>query len=641
MKTPRSIGVVLAVLAASFHPAAAAEPSAPEPAPNFVMILVDDLGWQDVKCYDIDEPSPVETPNIDALAKRGILFREAYSPAPSCTPSRCAIMSGVHPARSQTTHVAGGTPPAGPRGAAMLSPWFSGRMPAEELTLAKLLRQNGYATGHAGKWHMAADHFAFPGPTDQGFDFTTHRSGYDVRGVQTGMKNRLQGFATSDPGDPYRLDEEGFPTDPVTSGALEFMADNKDKPFFLYYATWLVHGPIQSRSKALLEKYCRKLGAPYPENPEGWGLDGQRNPYYCAMVETLDHYVGKLVEFLEETDDPRNPGRKLIDNTYVFFTSDNGGAEGVQNEVVTDNSPLDKGKTSPKEGGVRVPFVVTGPGIPAGRESDVVVNGIDFYPTIAALAGLPRPEGKQLDGANLVPLLTGDPGDAALVRGPDGQPRGEMIWHYPHGGSTSYQSTIRAGDFKLIKNHDLSRPATPEFELYRLYRTQNGTKERVDIEEAKNLAASMPDKVAELDARLMASLGEMKATFPHYNPDFTRELPGKDKVPSVTGQRLDGRRVELDYRENGARVVRADIIYSTNGSRVHEEWFRLPADLPEAGKVTATLPADATHYFVGLVDENDFLVSYPVPAKQPADGGKPAGFAPSALPADSAVKKSP
>ena len=146
-----------------------------KPAPNIILMLADDLGWQDVKCYDVDEPSPMETPHLDELAKRGVLFKNGYSPAPTCAPSRCAIMSGVHPARAQKTHVVGGDPPSANDSTPLITPWYSGRMPANELTLAKILRQNGYATGHTGKWHMAKEHFSFPAPMDQGFDFTTHR----------------------------------------------------------------------------------------------------------------------------------------------------------------------------------------------------------------------------------------------------------------------------------------------------------------------------------------------------------------------------------------------------------------------------------------------------------------------------------
>jgi uncharacterized sulfatase len=587
-------------------------PTIAAPAPNIVLMLVDDLGWQDVKCYDIDEPSPMETPNIDALAARGVLFRSGYSAAPTCSPSRCAIMSGNHPARAHKTHVLGGDPPGAPANATLITPWYSGRMPENELTLAKVLRQHGYATGHTGKWHMAKDHYSFPGPLDQGFDFTSHRSGFDARGVQSGMANRIKDFATDQPNDPYRLDAKGFPTDPVTTAALEFMETNKAKPFFLYYATWLVHTPIYSRSKVLLEKYCKKLGVDFPTDPGEWTLEGQKNPYYCAMVETLDHYVGQLVEFLETTDDPRNPGHKLIDNTYLFFTSDNGGMEGSRNEVITDNAPLDKGKMSPKEGGVRVPFLIAGPGISAGKESDVMVNGLDFYPTILSMSGIAKPKGKNLDGADLLPLLKGTVGDPSLVRDQHGKQRTEMVWHYPHGGATSFQSTIRTADFKLIRNYDIHSGNVPPLELYRLAETKNGKTTRVDIEEAKNLAGEMPEKAAALNARLSDIFTEMKASLPYLNPDCKFPLPNQKHVPTVTGHKVDGQTVTASYQENGARVVRADVIYAIHPGEKTEEWFRAFGEI-DNGVVKATLPPEATHAYINLVDENNFLVSHPKP----------------------------
>ena len=602
-----------------------------KPAPNIVLMYVDDLGWQDVKCYDIGDPAPMETPNIDALAARGVLFRNGYSPAPTCAPSRCAVMSGIHPARAQKTHVVGGDPPAANASTRMITPWYSGRMPADELTLAKVLRQHGYATGHTGKWHMAKEHFSFPGPLDQGFDFTTHRSGFDVRGVQTAMKNRLEGFATKKESDPYRLDAQGFPTDPVTTAALDFMATNKEKPFFLYYATWMVHTPIQSRSKELLEKYCRKLGLDYPTTPEGWELEGQTNPFYCAMVETLDHYVGQIVEFLESTDDPRNPGHKLIDNTYIFFTSDNGGMEGGHGEIITDNAPLDKGKMSSKEGGIRVPFLVAGPGIPAGKDSDVVVNGLDFYPTILSMAGIEKPESKHLDGSDLVPLLTKNPTDPALVLAENGTPRNEMVWHYPHGGATSFQSAIRLGDYKLIKNYDTVGSQVPPLELYRLVDTKSGKSERADLEESRNMAQDMPDKAAELERRLNAILGEMKASAPYLNPDFKHSLPNKNQVPEVLEVTHTKKAIKVAFKERGAAVVRVDLIYATNGMTKDEEWFRAPATISESSLATGVLPPDATHVFVNLIDQNNFMVSYPKPLKKPSGPKNISCFAGSAF----------
>ncbi|NIL95795.1 MAG: sulfatase-like hydrolase/transferase, partial [Planctomycetales bacterium] len=416
--------------------------------PNVVLIYIDDLGWQDLKCYDIDEPSPYETPHIDALAKRGVLFWDAYSPAPTCSPSRGAVLAGKHPARLQRTHVLGGKPPRAknPQRDRMINPWHMGRLGVEETTIAELLNAHGYRTGHSGKWHIAINHNSYPQPKDHGFDVTSKG-----RGVNTKMNpHRLTGFATDQPGDAYRMDPQGFPRDEVTENALRFMRESQDQPFFLYYATWLVHYPIQTRSRALLEKYCQKLGVEFPTDPNGWKLGGQRNPYYGAMVEMLDHYVGQLIDYLNNTEDPRWPGHKLIENTYLIFSSDNGGTKGGHGETFTDNAPLAGGKGSTQEGGVRVPLIIAGPGVQTGAESRVMVNGIDFYPTILAWTKLDPPPGVQLDGCDLSTLLAENPADPGLVKNASGQVRGAMMHHFPHGAYPT--SAIRSGGYKLIYN---------------------------------------------------------------------------------------------------------------------------------------------------------------------------------------------
>ena len=132
------------------------------------------------------------------------------------------------------------------------------------------------------------------------------------------MNNRLEGFATDKPKDSYRLDENGFPFHQTNEDALTFIDENKDKPFFLYYATWLVHSPIHTRSKELLDKYAQKLGVD-PAKPTGQETPGQVNPFYCAMVEELDYYLGVVINHLNETDDPRWPGHKLSENTYLIL----------------------------------------------------------------------------------------------------------------------------------------------------------------------------------------------------------------------------------------------------------------------------------------------------------------------------------
>ena len=578
--------------------------------PNILLLLTDDLGWQDVKCYDIDEPSPMETPNIDALAKKGVMFWQGYSPAPTCAPSRGAIMSGAHPARSQYTHVVGGMPPGAihKTGHRMMPPWYSGRYPAGSASLPQALKSNGYTTGHSGKWHLAQKHVSFPQPEDLGFDWSR-----SVHGVTARMKpHRLTGFATDKPNDPYRLDENGFATHQLSIDALSFVKENKHKPFFLFYATKLVHTPIHTRSERLLKKYCKKLGVELPENPQEWNGEGQTNPFYCAMVEELDYYVGQMFNYLEAAEDPRWPGHKLSENTYIIFTSDNGGMERMPGDNITDNYPLDRGKISAMEGGTRVPLIITGPGIDAGVESDVMINGLDFYPTILALTGTQVPEGKKFDGCDISELLKKDPADPKLVKGDDGSVRDTMLWHFPN--SQALESTIRMGDYKLVRNYDhLDNARENELELYRLYETNNGKQLRVDIEEAKNLADFMPEKAQAMNAELSERLTEMKASYPYYNPHFKATLANKEKVPSVLSFVKNGDVVEFLYQENGANLVRAQLIYTLNGGEkvFDEEWFRKPATLMPGNKISATLPKGTTHYVINLIDENNFLVSYP------------------------------
>ncbi|MGB1130072.1 MAG: sulfatase [Haloferula sp.] len=604
------VGVLLVLTFAAFiggNPVRAKDDGRPS-RPNVVLILTDDLGWQDVKCYDIDEPSPMETPHLDGLAGKGVMFWQGYAPAPTCAPTRCAIMSGVHPARAQKTHVVGGAPPTPhhKQGSRVMPPWYSGRMPADEITLPKALKKHGYVTGHSGKWHMAIDHHAYPQPEDQGFDFTRSNRGATI----PARPDRVSGFDSPDSKAPHGLDDEGFPVDQTTEEALQFLRENHSKPFFLYYATWLVHTPIHTRSRALLEKYCRKLEVPFPTDPTKWELEGQRNPYYCAMVEQLDHYVGRVVRYLEDTDDPRWPGHKLIENTYIIFTSDNGGMERTPGEIITDNAPLDRGKISAREGGTRVPLMIVGPGIPQGVRTDVMANGLDFYPTIFSLAGLDLPDGKKFDGCDLKPLLTGDPRRADLVRHSDGSVRDTMVWHFPH--SAAMESTIRVGDWKLIHKYDhLANRHLEKYQLFRLYRTVDGKSNREDIEEARDLAKKEPEKVAELAAELDHQLAGMKASYPYYNPHNRHALPHKEKVPVVDSHKQTGDKVVLRYREKGSKVVRADLIYTRNGGQRYEEWYRAPAVIGENLTVTAELPEGTTHYVVNLIDEHQFLRSYP------------------------------
>ena len=205
------------------------------------------------------------------------------------------------------------------------------------------------------------------------------------------------------------------------------------------------------------------------------------------MVEMFDHYVGQLLRYLEETPDPRWPGHMLIENTYVILTSDNGGMERVPNEIITDNYPLDRGKINAREGGVRVPLIISGPEIRGGQQSNVMINGIDFYPTILSWTGTPRPESQVLDGCDISSLLRENPNLADLVKERKTVKSGNsMIWHFPHG--VAQQSTLRRGGWKLIHNY---MPGRSPVELYKLYEKYPNPSKRVDIEEASKPSGSI------------------------------------------------------------------------------------------------------------------------------------------------------
>jgi arylsulfatase A-like enzyme len=548
----------------------------------------------------VDEPSPYETPNIDKLAKEGVLFWQAYSPAPTCSPSRGAILSGKHPVRIERTNVRGGHPPLPfNNGSTLISPWMRGALDASEVTIAESLQSNGYKTGHSGKWHVGAARSDVPLPKQQGFDFSKHGFGAHKR-----VKNRTTEFATTAPSDPFRLDENGFPFDDITQDGIDFMAKYKEDPFFLFYAPRLVHTPIQTRSEALLRKYYKKLNIAYPKKDDVWDQPGQKNAYYGAMVEMLDYYTGQLINYLESTDDPRWPGHKLIENTYVIFTSDNGGMEQHTKEIITDNYPLDKGKINAKEGGVRVPLIITGPSIAPNVKSDVMVNGIDFYPTILSWTGTKKQDNQLLDGADLSVLLGKDPTDSKLViDASTNQPRNSMMWHFPN---SSMQSTLRIGDYKLVRDYTDTKEET-SLALYQLY--ENGSN-RVDIEEAKNLTATMPEKAKEMNQLLQERLDKLNARYPFLNPTSKKSLPNKEKVPTIVDHGSEDNTVWLKFKNNGAKVVKGELIYTKNGGIKGEIWFPVPMELT-GDKVSVSLPKGTTHYVFNLVDENNYLISYP------------------------------
>ncbi len=594
--------ILLAGAAAGVTPKTFPQPHA---GPNFIIFLADDLGWQDTSLNDVDDPTPWATPNVDRLAAVSVNFHDGYASAPTCSPTRGALLTGKHPARTGLTHVYGGIPPSTRQQASHMDPWYPGRIDVGETTIADALRAAGYRTGVSGKWHVAVQHNAYPTAMDQGFTWMGRSLGVSARM----LPDRLSDFATDDPEDPYRIGDDGYPYDATTEDALGFIEANKEHPFFLYLSHWLVHTPVQTRSRELLQKYCDLLGLPFPGDPGPFPQPGQRNPYYAAMVDKLDWSLGRVLDYLEATPDPRHPGKKLIETTYIIFSSDNGGVIQAAGEQITTNAPLSEGKASAWEGGVRVPFVIGGPGVGGPRTSREIVSLTDLFPTIMSLAGIEvDPEHKaSLDGVDLTPYLLGHDDE---VKAGDGLRRDTLFWHYPH--TAALQSAMRRGDFKLLKNF-----RDNDYFLFRLY---DEAGDRLDWEEAVDLAGQSPyeDVLADMAAELEAFFADTAAVAPYLNPghDQVHLFPGHDRVPAFVEEGFNAlsRNAYATYSAgpDWSPVVRAYLLYTPNGGGGYrdEEWFALEAQIDEDnGRVHAALPADATHFVFNLVDENNFLVS--------------------------------
>jgi arylsulfatase A-like enzyme len=572
--------------------------------PNIILFYADDLGWQDTQLNDEGAIVPWETPNMLSLAAEGAKFSQAYSPAPTCAPSRTAMMSGHHTTQTKMTHVAGGRIPevnTNNDANKLIHPYYSGRLQVEETTIAEALSPAGYATGHVGKWHMSYKHNTFPEAVDQGFDYQ-----FTERGMHSGMDNRTIGYATDAADDPYRIDEDGRPYDSVTESALDFLEDNvtDEKPFFLYMATWLVHTPIQTRDLALLTYYANKLGIDVPTTDTDIKTGGQTNPYYGAMVSTLDWSLGKIVDYLKATDDPRNPGKKLFETTYIIFSSDNGGSENKGAEIITDNFPLDEGKKHAQEGGIRTPLVITGPNIPVG-EFDNVVSHLDFFPTILSLTGttVDNSISDKLDGVDLTSLIKGE---SLIVKDSNGNERTDLFWHFPHNQDHQMQSAIRSGNYKLYKNY-----VDGSYEVYQLYNS-DGTNN--DLEEAINIIDIISESTkVELISKLETFLTGNNARIPQWNADYSgtdAPLENQNNVPSIISTSFDqNTNTATTVVSNTASQSAIDTAYYLyQKSDSDDEWFELPATV-NGNTVTATdIHKDATMLVFTLIDENNFLI---------------------------------
>jgi len=453
---------------------AAAGPGADRP-PNILFIFIDDMGWRDVGFMGSQY---YETPNIDGLARAGMIFTNAYANAPNCAPTRACLMSGQYGPR-HGVYTVGSSERGNAAGRKLIPIANNDTLPSRVVTLAESLKAAGYATGHFGKWHLGGKDPTKP--EGQGFDV-------NVAGNLAG--NPRSYFS------PYRNPDlpDGpkgeYLTDRLTAEVIRFIDTHRDGPFFIYLPHYAVHTPLQAK-KELIEKY---------KNKKPW--NGQGNPVYAAMVESVDQSVGRILKHLDELG--------LTEKTLVIFFSDNGGvggyaACGIQNRDITSQAPLKGGKGMLAEGGIRVPMAVRWPGhVPPGTTCDVPVIGVDFYPTLLEVAGAKPPAGQPLDGESIVPLLTQQ----------GGLKRDAIFWHFPaylQGGGNTWRTTpggaIRMGDWKLIEYFEDGR-----LELYNL---------RNDIGETTNLAEKMPEKARQLHDRLIAWRKEVHAPVPtEKNPKF-------------------------------------------------------------------------------------------------------------------------
>ncbi|GAB3649473.1 sulfatase [Echinicola sediminis] len=395
--------------------------------PNVLFILVDDLGYHDLSVTGSDF---YETPHIDGLAKSSFQFVQGYTAARVCSPARASIMTGVSPAVHGITDWIGA--PEGEdwrkygRHTKLLPPSYRHDLDPRLLTLPQALKENGYETFFAGKWHLGGEGSL---PEDRGFDINvggwdkgSPMGGYFAPYVNPKMEQGPDGENLS-----LRLANE----------TADFIGRAHEKPFFAMLSFYAVHGPIQTTE----EKWNRYRQKAVTEGIQEHGYEMERrlpirkvqdNPVYAGLVETMDEAVGKVLSALEQAG--------LEDNTIVIFTSDHGGVASGDN-FSTSNLPLRGGKGYQWEGGLRVPYFIKVPGMAANKEIDYPASGIDFMPTVLDLVGTKPKMSSEIEGISLVPAMKGK-----RLKGR------QLYWHYPHygnqGGDPS--SVVRDGKWKLI-----------------------------------------------------------------------------------------------------------------------------------------------------------------------------------------------
>jgi arylsulfatase A-like enzyme len=456
--------------------------SAEAKKPNIIFVLADDLGWMDIT---VNGSKYYDTPNMERLAKRGMVFKNAYTASPLCSPTRASILTGKYPARFHFTTPGGHLPPnpdevlmrdkAAPW-QKVITPASRTFMPLEELTIAENLTKNGYNTGFIGKWHLGQNPY---NPENQGFDYNV------AGGPNPGPPSYFS---------PYHIKNltDGPPreyiTDRITDEALRFIENKKDSTFFLCMWEFAVHAPYQGKL-SLVKEYENKV------DPRG----KQDSPIMAAMIKSLDESMGRIMDKLDEL--------KISDNTIIIFTSDNGGNmyDIVNGKNPTNNYPLRGGKGNIYEGGVRVPLIISWPGkTKPGSVSEEIVSSIDFYPTILEIANSTAQKGQILDGRSLVPVLTGN----------SHLKREAVFCHFPHyvPATNNYPSTsVRKGDWKLIRFYGEGPGRTDKLELYNL---------KDDLGEERNLVLKYKARVKNLNRLITRHVEDIDGLFPVSNPDF-------------------------------------------------------------------------------------------------------------------------
>ncbi len=447
--------------------------------PSFLFILVDDLGYMDVGAYNPN--CFYDTPNIDGLARTGMKFTQGYAANPVCSPTRFGIQTGRYPSRRDATNFFSGR-----RGSRFASAPLHDQMDQEEVTLAEALKEQGYATFFAGKWHLGSDEAFWP--EKQGYD--VNAGGWKTGGPWYGGKY------FSPYGNPRLSDgpEGEHLPDRLATETCRFIEANAGEPFLAFLSFYSVHTPLLGRPD-LVAKYQERAAAVTGEEFAGeeQALINAKNPrrvrilqkhaVYGAMVEAMDAAVGKVLRQLEALG--------LEDDVVVCFTSDNGGLSTSEGSP-TSNLPLRGGKGWIYEGGIREPFLVRWPGVTRpGSISDHPVMSTDFFPTLVKAAGGKVAGAGPIDGVDLRPLLAGR-GDLK---------REALYWHYPHysnqGGFPA--SAIRVGDWKLIERLEDGR-----VHLYDLAH---------DVGERDDLAADHPERVDQMRDKLHAWYREVDAKF--------------------------------------------------------------------------------------------------------------------------------